>query len=305
MEENDFIKLVQECLTFSSSVSSSISSSFLTVLELMISKEIRDFDYSTLTKQLYTNLIRAHFNSDLSDCKEDLPSLYPFIYWALLVDLPECNHEDLASHVDQDTITIAFQALTGHVQCSKPLQRFYLKWITWLYAHNTSCRSKLRVHVGKALSTLAFNYNPRADITGLLNLLTKIIEGMQIPVQKSVCDHICYGILAPLHIQNGMTAWRDQEPILKTYHNALVCCEIALIEKDLASSSSSLLSPSSIPVVCALILEILKIWPDKFDTNTPKEIILLVSLFVILHVHVRMCNILTSMIYVNDTINTL
>ena len=285
MDGQGFVKLLQECLTSplfpsSSSPSSSSSSSstisintcLLTLLELIIKKEIRDFDFTTLTTQLYTKLMKAHFNTDLSEAKEDLPTLYPFMYWALLIDLPEVNRIELAALVDADAITIAFQALVGYQSCCKPLQRFYLKWIEWIYAYNTSHRSKLRGHVGKALNAIAHNYNPRADTTGLLNLLTKIIQGMQTPIQEGVCEHICHGILVPLHTQNGMTAWRDQEPILKTYHNALVCCQIVLIEKSRTSSSSP-----RIPVVCTLILEILKIWPEKFNTNTPKEILLLVG----------------------------
>ena len=170
----------------------------------------------------------------------------------------------------------------GLVGCSKCLQRFYLKWIHWLYSINIGVRRTIRSLLGSSLSQFASDYNQRCDICGLINFFSAIVMGMESPLDHTFCSHLVYDILAPLHRHNGMSSWRDQQPILKIFHNDLVCAIIRLIEKSSSSCSNfrnSSTTDTADSVLCMVIVEILKYWPEKFETNTPKEILLLVSLF--------------------------
>jgi hypothetical protein len=72
-------------------------------------------------------------------------------------------------------------------------------------------------------------------------------------------------ILHPLHSPNEMVAWRDQVPVLQSYHEELVRCVLQLVDR--RSDNESLLSE--------VLSNLLALWPDKFHTNTPKQVLLL------------------------------
>lgn len=88
-------------------------------------------------------------------------------------------------------------------------------------------------------------------------------------------------ILIPLHLPNEMIVWRDQVPVLQLYHEDLCRCLITLIEKskfpeetDAGSSLISFSRPQGTLLTDAL-KAILPLWPDSFNNNTPKQVLLL------------------------------
>ena len=81
--------------------------------------------------------------------------------------------------------------------------------------------------------------------------------------------------MIPFIFLKAMVSWRDQIPVLKIYHNELVCILIKVIEIDNATNTN-ISVPVEQHISSVTIVYILKHWPDKFDTNTPKEVLLLV-----------------------------
>lgn len=242
------------------------------VLDLLLSKEIRDFEgYSHTLHELYAKEIARHFLYSQQQ-RESLAAIDTdgqgvFFLWALAIELPEVNTSKLSSILETRWVSDAFKRISGQVPCAKSLQRFYLKWVHWLYSLNVSARPYIRSSLGSSLSLVAACFTPDSDTTGMLNMLSQIILGHseQSSIPASVAEQLIDDVLLPLHRQNGMLSWRDQQPILKVYNNELVCAEINLVQ-NVESSSDTL------PFIC---LGILRSWPEKFETNTPREVLLL------------------------------
>lgn len=65
------------------------------------------------------------------------------------------------------------------------------------------------------------------------------------------------GVLLPLHTPNQMAVWSSQQPLIETYHEALVGCLIPFIEQE--------------PELTHIILEaVVAAWPEGFNSNTAK-----------------------------------
>lgn len=133
--------------------------------------------------------------------------------------------------------------------------------------------------------------NSKAHVSHLLQLLICIVSGLQVPLQCT--DHaILVDLLLPLHEPNEMVEWRDQVPVIQSYHEALVRCTIKLIEKDSEGRRKGdsisqdfhatvrplqrilRLSPSQ-SLLSFTIRNLLLKWPSGFQSNTPKEVLLL------------------------------
>jgi hypothetical protein len=101
---------------------------------------------------------------------------------------------------------------------------------------------------------------------------------------------VLHDLLLPLHKPNEMVLWRDQVPVLQTYHEPLVRCLVKLVEKDrqwraihLSNSSMGQYGSTITKSVLVLAVEgILKCWPERYDTNTPKQVLLLHELEILL-----------------------
>jgi hypothetical protein len=165
-----------------------------------------------------------------------------------------------------------------------------------IYQHQLSWRSEIRKCVAKNIDiTLHANSNVPSKFDGgqsrnhvqfLLQLLHSIIGGFYIlkddeshhdnNLLRNIRSQLLHEVLIPLHQPNEMILWRDQTPILQNYHEELVRCVIALVESDNTRSvfvadaygkGSTLLTEA--------INEILTLWPESFNTNTPKQVLLL------------------------------
>lgn len=64
-------------------------------------------------------------------------------------------------------------------------------------------------------------------------------------------------VILPLHEPNQMAMWSTQQPIIESYHQALVGCLIPLLERQA-------------DLVQQVFKAIVAAWPQGFESNTPK-----------------------------------
>jgi len=248
----------------------------IALLNLVVSLEIRDQSY----EDQLIDIIDKNFKILLNQGDEEIELLI-FTIWGAARLLPEIKDESLAKNVRADIVTEAIDSLANNgSKKSHLLNVYYKKWIQWVYQSRPDLRTSIRVNIGRTLAKLAHNFSKLAKVSFILDILHMIIKGMAPPLNMSSVQSLVYDVLIPLHVPNDMVEWRDQQPVLQTYHNSLVLCIIELVEKDRNSSVKSrsiqnLEFSYNFHVLSKIIHGILKVWPEKFGSNTPKEILLL------------------------------
>jgi len=167
----------------------------------------------------------------------------------------------------------------------------------------------------------------KAHLSHLLDFLHTIISGLSItdPAQRSthsesITDgtiddmdgvdawrdyrlvthgykHLLASIILPLHTPNEMVQWRDQIPVLQTYHESLVRCLLRLVDRDEQALKALIerigddqlvrdlwcVKNSHKSIIVQAVEGLLHQWPDRFDTNTPKQVLLLHELEMLLN----------------------
>ena len=126
----------------------------------------------------------------------------------------------------------------------------------------------------------------RGHVTHCLDLLHCIIAGLDIA--DSEAAHFTFGrllhdVLLPLHKPNSMVLWRDQVPVLQLYHEPLVRCMLALVERDSLLRNRHPVETGTFSILVQAVQGILASWPDKYETNTPKQVLLLHELEILLN----------------------
>lgn len=135
--------------------------------------------------------------------------------------------------------------------------------------------------------------NSRSHVAHLLELLLPILSGLSASEtsfrnQKAVLSELLTEVLMPLHTPNEMIEWRDQIPVLQIYHEQLVRCIVKLVEKDRELSGftgfagSYSLSSSGGSLLLQAINLLFKQWPESYKTNTPKQVLFLHELEILL-----------------------
>lgn len=161
----------------------------------------------------------------------------------------------------------------------------------WLYTHRINFRPKLRQLIYDLITYKAEAYSNfeggdrYRHIPELLKLLNSLIEGFVVPLSQEN-KSLLSTILIPLHMPNEMVEWRDQIPIIDSYHSILVSCCTKMIEKDRVSYQAldTMTEDSTGPVdvrSSAFVLcfqGVLSAWPNPREANTSKEILLLQEL---------------------------
>jgi hypothetical protein len=71
-------------------------------------------------------------------------------------------------------------------------------------------------------------------------------------------------VLLPLHRPNGFFEWRDQLPLLQTYHEPLMACLLQLLRRRHGAAAPELLPE--------LFAELVEAWPEGYSANTAKEV---------------------------------
>ena len=130
--------------------------------------------------------------------------------------------------------------------------------------------------------------NSRSHVSHLLELLLPILSGISradsasdIRQQKAVLAELLTEVLMPLHTPNEMIEWRDQIPVLQIYHEQLVRCIVKVVEKDRELSPSFAGSGGSSLLLQSINL-LFKQWPESYKTNTPKQVLFLHELEILL-----------------------
>lgn len=150
-------------------------------------------------------------------------------------------------------------------KCPPADERPLLRWgLFATYSRAVSKRSSLRATWGREL--LEFERAPawRWVIAPILGALRCVIEGMamQSSTTDAVVSRMVTEILGPLHRPNDYAEWRDQLPLLSTYHADLSACMVSAIRKVPASGTTALRA-------------VLDAWPPMALASTSKEIALL------------------------------
>ena len=190
---------------------------------------------------------------------------------------------------------------------SKVVVTYLKRMMHWVYSAKVSLRGYIRTSLGKlvlrsadqidfgggveAAPTKKASSNvdardTRGHVLHLLELLHCIIAGLDVGAGDAA--HFYYGrllhdVLLPLHKPNAMVLWRDQMPVLQVYHEPLVRCVLGLVEKDAAARQTDPSAGAKFSILVQAVHGILASWPDKFETNTPKQVLLLHELEMLLN----------------------
>jgi serine/threonine protein kinase len=141
----------------------------------------------------------------------------------------------------------------------------------WVYSRFPRRRGCVRGAIGAVLSRFIRTPSKRVQLGPLLEVVGQVARGFRVPL-CTVHRDLLVRLLLPLHAPNEMAEWRDQTPLLAAYHEPLVYAVVQILEKD---------DDKKLAAQC--IAEVLRWWPEGFNSNTPKEVLLLHELETLLH----------------------
>jgi hypothetical protein len=123
----------------------------------------------------------------------------------------------------------------------------------------------------------------RSHVAPLLKILHTIIAGLPLLLSPQTAQYeiryeLLVNVLLPLHLPNEMIEWRDQIPIIQQYHEELVRCVVTLIEK----TYTNITTDHDHSLLLIIFIQLLHHWPEAFNTNTPKQVLLLHELEILL-----------------------
>ena len=201
----------------SESISYNIYPDLKILLELIVTKEIRDFSF---TDDL-ANVQRKLFQLSLNKGNEEL-ELQVLTIWGAAKSLPEFDNIRQASYVEMTWVTEILCTLSGSMHNATKKKSaltfmYYKSWICWVYEYRVDLRSAIRAELGLQLRRLAHSYNKIAKISYLLDILRNVTVGMSIPMSERVTMSTIHNILIPLHAPNEMVEWRDQVSGIEYY----------------------------------------------------------------------------------------
>ncbi|RYG59879.1 hypothetical protein EON64_19785, partial [archaeon] len=185
----------------------------------------------------------------------------------------------------------AQRGFLSNLDCIRILQHL----IVSIYEHRADLRSSFRTQLMKRLLhtcrggkvAAQDGGNERVHVSYLLSILHPILRGMGgaqdlrhdlLHEHGSLMDRgsaatrlkmeIFFKVLLPLHQPNEMVAWRDQVPIIQSYHEELVRCTACIVDTVKGPRERH-------KVLTEIVTKVLGIWPEKHSTNTPKQVLLL------------------------------
>jgi hypothetical protein len=193
--------------------------------------------------------------------------------------------------------------------------------VHWLYSNCFPLRAIIRSQIGTQLlavhhykgsinnSGSKFNVQggdagcSRAHVSHFLEILCTIIGGLNSEsaadgegststlLQSRNISELISDVLMPLHAPNEMVEWRDQIPVLQSYHESLVRCLVRLVERDRLCAEQHLQMRGTthksrlgapVNVLTQVLKTLLRTWPDGYNSNTPKQVLLLHELELLL-----------------------
>ena len=254
------------------------------------------------------------FLSHRKDNNEDSLSVLRFelLMWDVLYTISKFPEFDFSLAFSKMIVTteVVEMILQRSLVCFGEPLNVIKQCLHWIYTNRMDLRSIIRLRITDTLLTQGVAIGRslgksggrdggrgRDHVSPLLEVIGSIIKGMesfQQPDQFNIAHNLLTKLLLPLHRPNEMIEWRDQIPVLQLYHQKLMDCIFVIIDKSriIESSddpnnilSSTTLStnlstndqPSSsslwLIAICGLLST--HIYPQASNANTPKEILLL------------------------------
>ncbi|CAM9107864.1 unnamed protein product [Ectocarpus fasciculatus] len=247
-EGNELLSLLQNCEIGMSWQQR--SETCRTLLQLIESQRVRDVD--KLPRKIYTFIIDS-----LRLGWEQSGEKYAQACWTGLVALPEFEQTVAGDCIDDGFL----EELCGRFQAGVPDERAFLRdTLHWAYASFPQKRRFLRRKIGGLLAYFVRTPRGKFHIAEVLQCLRLIIKGF--PSLSKVHRSLLTEVLLPLHEPNQMAVWSIQQPLIESYHEDLVGCLVSFLE----------LQPDMVEVAFTAIATA---WPQGFNSNTPKEVLLL------------------------------
>ena len=131
------------------------------------------------------------------------------------------------------------------------------RMLHWVYASQPSQRAKMRLWLGQKLLHFGKHPNKSLAVVPMLDVTAQIVRGFNgassdgaLSSSSSLDEahlQLLHGVILPLHNTNTFYEWRDQSPLLQTYHASLVHCILEFLKRD--SSLLHSVSPHARPFV--------------------------------------------------------
>jgi hypothetical protein len=280
------------------------------LLSLCVSGEIRDLEWMSSSNQSEISLYQAIFvrlgriwQFDIHGKSISSPEAALLRVWASIVLLSEYDTEysfnvgaisfNFVENAIKRIMTLSKFADTGSSTSAHGLTAassiFILQQLVIrIYHYRVDIRERIRQLIVKYV--LCVNQSTkdterasldggktRAHVQYLLKLLQSVIAGFRSSNDAVVFERrreLLLDVLVPLHMPNEMIEWRDQIPVLQMYHEDLVKCVVSLAQKSDEEYYSSA-DRASESLFTEALLQVLRHWPESFNTNTPKQVLLL------------------------------
>ena len=159
----------------------------------------------------------------------------------------------------EDFLQLLLSRFDGAAAAGEHEHALLSRTLHWVYASQPSQRATLRLWLGQKLMHFGKNPNNSLAVGPLLDVTAQIVRGFKrassdtalSPLSSSSLDaahrQLLHCVILPLHNPSTFFEWRDQLPLLQTYHTSLVFCILQFLGRD--SSLLSSVSPSVRPSV--------------------------------------------------------
>ena len=231
---------------------------------MQASNELRDYgdDFDGATYTLFFDLLRAAWKDGRPDIVQQTESLLSY-----LTIMPEYNPQMVS---DAITPNLLRTVLSRFDAAPETEHAFLRELLHLLYRDFPPARPLLRALIAHFLTTFINAGKKDMAVAPLLEVLGQIIKGFTAPL-TGVHRRLLLALLLPLHHNNDMYEWRDQIPLLQLYHEPLVFCLTQYLERDRAAFALPIMK------------ELLKSWPEGYQSNSPKEVLCLHEVTTLLH----------------------
>lgn len=225
---------------------------------------MRDFadEFDSVTYALFFKLLCAAWKDGRPDVVCITEGLLSYV-----MAMPEYNSHTASEAVSPELLRSVISRFDGAPEKEHAFLRNFLHL---LYRDALKFRPLLRALLARFLAAFIHTGKKTMAVAPVLEVLGHIIKGFASPL-TSIHRRLFVSLLLPLHENNDMYEWRDQLPVIQLYHEPLVFCLTQYLERDRGSFALPILR------------QLLKSWPEKFESNSAKEVLCLHELGALLH----------------------
>ena len=223
---------------------------------MQASNELRDYadEFNSTTYTLFFDLLRAAWKDGRPSIVQQTEALLSY-----LMTMPEYTPQAASEAITPDLLRTVLSRFDAAPETE---HAFLRELLHLLYRDFPSARPLLRALIARFLTTFINVGKKDMAVAPLLEVLGQIIKGFNAPL-TGVHRRLLLALLLPLHHNNDMYEWRDQIPVLQLYHEPLVFCLTQYLERDRAAFALPIMK------------ELLKSWPEGYQSNSPKEVLCL------------------------------